>query len=349
VELGVFLPIANNGWIISTTSPQYKPTFELNKQVTQKAESFGFEFVLSMARWRGYGGQTAFWDYNLESLTMMAGLAAATQTIDLYATVHPTTINPYVAAKMLATIDDISGGRAGLNIATGWDKVELGSFGAWPGDEHLSNRYELAEEWLQIATTLWQEGHCNFDGNYFRMNDALSLPTPAGHIPIVNAGMSDRGLEFSAKNADISFVSVGDEEMAREFASSLREKAQAAGKAEGVKMAAVFTVVAADSDEEAHAIAEHIRAGADVDAITEYVKRTTGTGVSSDTVAEYVMKRTFQASLLIGSPQSVAEQMNNFAANGVDAILLTFPDFIDDLDYFGREILPLLQRDRAAA
>jgi pyrimidine oxygenase len=142
VELGVFLPISNNGWIVSKTSPQYKPSFELNRAVTQKAESFGFEFVLSMARWRGYGGETEHWDHSLESISLMSGLAAVTERIELYATVHPTTINPYVAAKMIATFDDISGGRAGLNIASGWDRFELSSFGAWPGDEHYRERDE---------------------------------------------------------------------------------------------------------------------------------------------------------------------------------------------------------------
>ena len=46
MELGVFLPIGNNGWIISTTSPQYMPTFELNQTVTEKAERFGFDFAM---------------------------------------------------------------------------------------------------------------------------------------------------------------------------------------------------------------------------------------------------------------------------------------------------------------
>ena len=54
---------------------------------------------------------------------------------------------------------------------------------------------------------------------------------------------------------------------------------------------------------------------------------------------------TVTATLLVGSPQTVADQMNSFAANGVDAILLTFPDFVEDLDYFGRNVLPQLERD----
>src|SRR5215472_12185138 len=56
MDLGVFIPIGNNGWLISTTSPQYKPTFDLNREVVGKAERFGFDFALSMIKLHGFGG-----------------------------------------------------------------------------------------------------------------------------------------------------------------------------------------------------------------------------------------------------------------------------------------------------
>ena len=76
MQVGVFIPIGNNGWLISENAPQYKPSFDLNKQIVQKAEKFGFDFALSMIKLRGFGGKTEFWDHNLESFTLMAGLAA---------------------------------------------------------------------------------------------------------------------------------------------------------------------------------------------------------------------------------------------------------------------------------
>ena len=78
MELGVFVPIGNNGWLISTTSPQYMPSFDLNRQVVEKAERFGFDFALSMIKLHGFGGPSQYWDHNLESFTLMAGLAAVT-------------------------------------------------------------------------------------------------------------------------------------------------------------------------------------------------------------------------------------------------------------------------------
>lgn len=78
MKIGVFVPIGNNGWLISTHAPQYMPTFELNKAIVQKAEQQQFDFALSMIKLRGFGGKTEFWDHNLESFTLMAGLAAVT-------------------------------------------------------------------------------------------------------------------------------------------------------------------------------------------------------------------------------------------------------------------------------
>src|SRR6201995_5402502 len=100
MQLGVFIPIGNNGWLISTTSPQYKPTYDLNKAVVDKAEQYGFDFALSMIKLHGFGGPSQYWDYNLESFTLMAGLAAVTTRIRLFASVAVLTLPPPLAARM---------------------------------------------------------------------------------------------------------------------------------------------------------------------------------------------------------------------------------------------------------
>lgn len=95
MKIGVFVPIGNNGWLISTHAPQYMPTFELNKAIVQKAEHYHFDFALSMIKLRGFGGKTEFWDHNLESFTLMAGLAAVTSKIQIYATAATLTLPPH--------------------------------------------------------------------------------------------------------------------------------------------------------------------------------------------------------------------------------------------------------------
>ena len=148
MDLGVFIPIGNNGWLISTASPQYLPSFDLNREVVQKAERYGLEFALSMIKLRGFGGKSEFWDYNLESFTLMAGLAAVTSKIRLYASTAVLTLPPALVARMAVTIDSISRGRFGINIVSGWAKAEYEQMGLWPGEEHFARRYKYSTEYV---------------------------------------------------------------------------------------------------------------------------------------------------------------------------------------------------------
>src|ERR1700733_10602743 len=89
LELGVFLPIGNNGFLMSKSAPQYPPSFEMNRQITVLAESLGFDYVFSMSKWRGFGGATHFWDSTLESVALMTGLPAAAPWIGIIPTLPP--------------------------------------------------------------------------------------------------------------------------------------------------------------------------------------------------------------------------------------------------------------------
>src|ERR1700741_5656242 len=113
MEIGVFIPIGIKGGRVSTPSPQYKPSFELNKQSTLNAERYGLDFALSMIKLRGFGGESEFWDHNLESFTLMAGLAAVTERIKLYASTAVLTLPPAIVARMATTVDSIAPGRFG--------------------------------------------------------------------------------------------------------------------------------------------------------------------------------------------------------------------------------------------
>jgi len=131
MDLGIFIPIGNNGWMMSANSPQYKPSFALNRAIAEKAEAYDFNFLLSMVKLRGFGGPTEFWDHNLESFTLMSGLAAVTSRIQLFASVALPTLPPAIVARMASTIDDISQGRFGINIVSGWNQSEYVQMGLW--------------------------------------------------------------------------------------------------------------------------------------------------------------------------------------------------------------------------
>src|SRR3954453_23318816 len=209
MELGVFIPIGNNGWLISTTSPQYRPTFDLNREIVQKAEQFGFDFALSMIKLHGFGGPSQFWDYNLESFTLMAGLASVPSRIQLFATCAVLTVPPAFAARMATTIDSISHGRFGVNIISGWQRREYAQMGIWPGSDHYLRRYDYCGEYVTVMKELWATGRSDFKGDFFQMDDCRCLPTPMANIPIICAAQSDAGTKFAVEHADYNFCSSG--------------------------------------------------------------------------------------------------------------------------------------------
>lgn len=268
MEIGVFIPIGNNGWLISTTSPQYKPSFDLNKAIVLKAEKYNLDFALSMIKLRGFGGKTEFWDHNLESFTLMAGLAAVTSKIKLFASTAILTLPPALVARMATTIDSIAPGRFGVNIVTGWQEAEYSQMGIWPGNAYFGYRYDYATEYVQVMKELWKDGVSNFKGKHFTMNDCKMEPKPAHDIKIVAAGQSGRGLEFASKFADFNFAMGAGINTPTAIAPAnerLVEATKKAGRECGSYV--LFMIIAEETDEEAEAKWKLYKDGADVDAL----------------------------------------------------------------------------------
>lgn len=338
MDFGIFLPIANNGWIVSNSSPQYMPTFELNKEITLMAEKMDLDFVLSMVKFRGYGGETEHWDYAMESFNLMAGLAAVTNKIGIYASVQPLTIHPAMAARMAATIDDISNGRFGMNIVAGWNKYEYTQMGLWPGDEYYQYRYDYAEEWLTIVKQLWEKGRLTHKGKYFELDDCLCQPTPSKEPNIICAGMSDTGLTFTVKYGNINFVA-GDMEQVTTVSAKGKQIAREMGKS--IKTYAVYTIVASDTDEEAESINQHIIYGTDHESFSGL--QTARSNDKDGSTATKIMGDVYLVPPIVGSPTTVVNFIQNLSDHtDLDGLLFTFPDFIEGMKYFERKILPLL-------
>ena len=132
MKLGVFLPVANNGWVLSKAAAAAPPTFALNRDITVRAERMGMALSLAQSVWRGHGGETGFWDTSLEGFTLMAGIARETERIELVASVNPLLYPAPLLAKMVATIDEMSGGRFGINVVAGANLAEYGQMGVMP-------------------------------------------------------------------------------------------------------------------------------------------------------------------------------------------------------------------------
>lgn len=350
MEIGIFCPIGNNGWLISKNAPQYKPTFELNKQIVQRAEHYGFDFALSMIKLRGFGGETEFWDYNLESFTLMAGLAAVTSKIKIYATSATLVMPPAIVARMASTLDSISNGRFGLNVVTGWQEAEYGQMGMWPGDDYFGKRYEYLSEYVQILRDLWATGQSDLKGEFFTMNDCQVKPIPKGDMKIICAGQSDTGLEFSAKYADYNFVfGKGLNTPTAYAAINDRLKVHTDKTGRNVPTYVLFMVIADETDEKAQAKWQSYNDGADLEAI-DWLQSQGGKDKKSgkDTnirhMASSVSPVNINMGTLVGSFENVASMLDEIAeVQGTDGVLLTFDDFVQGVEDFGSKIQPLMK------
>lgn len=349
MDIGVFIPIGNNGWLISKTSPQYMPTFDLNREIVQKAEHYGLDFALSMIKLRGFGGETEFWDHNLESFTLMAGLAAVSEKIRLYASVAVLTIPPAIVARMASTIDSISNGRFGVNIVSGWAKAEYEQMGLWPGQEYFAKRYDYSSEYVRVMRDLWETGKSDFKGDYFKMDDCRLSPQPS-QMKVVCAGQSDRGMAFAAEYGDYNFILGSGFNTPAAFAPSTQRLIDATKKTgRDVGGYVLFMVIADETDEAAQAKWQRYLEGLDRGAIAQMFAEagadqnaSAGSSAAAFQVPDGAIN--FNMGTLVGSYASVARMLDEAAAvPGTEGLMLTFDDFLVGLDQFGRHIQPLMK------
>src|ERR1700683_3446745 len=348
MEIGVFIPIGNNGWLISTTSPQYMPSFDINKAIVQRAERYGVDFALSMIKLRGFGGDSEFWDYNLESFTLMAGLAATTSRIKLFATCAVLTMPPPIAARMAVTIDGISHGRFGVNIVSGWQRAEYTQMGIWPGPEHYKRRYEYCAEYVTIMRELWATGRSSLKGNFFQMDDCRVSPLPQAPVKIIGAAQSDNGTKFAAEYCDYNFCASYGINEPTGFAPSVARLVEASKKTgRDVGALILMMVIADETDQAAMAKWEHYKAGTDLEAIA-WRDSQAQDDPNKDPFAQpnrYKLsaKLPTNQGVLIGSYATVARMLDQVAeVPGVRGVMLTFDDFVIGMERFGTRIQPLL-------
>jgi pyrimidine oxygenase len=343
LDLGIFLPNAKGGGIMATTAPpQYAPTWELNLLNAKIAEGANFDFLLSMVKWRGFGGVTEHWDHSLESFSLMSAMAAVTSRIQLYASVAIPTMHPAVIAKMTATIDEISQGRFGVNIVTGWNKLEFDQMGLWRGDDYFKYRYEYAAEYLEVLRKLWSHGRTSYDGRFFQLADCKSLPIPSRTVPIICAGQSDRGINFTAQHADFGFLGGQDDSL--EELGRLNRKLQSAAEGFGRQVGAyvLLTVIAEETDALALAKRDHFVGHSDRAAMAEWA-RVAGLDMSRATYKDLAVQTFMAIPYVVGSYQTVTDYLDGLAEQGVAGVCFIFPDYATDLQILVDHVLPRLR------
>ena len=210
---------------VTKVKERWNNSWENNLDLARQGDHAGIEFLLPIARWIGYGGVTDFHGNVLETITWAGGLVAHTSQIQVFATVHTAFNHPVVAAKQLATLDQLSAGGLGLNVVAGCNKPEYDAFGIdLPSSR--SDRYQMAQEWFDYVTRLWSEdAPFDWNGEYFKGKGVYSLPHPVqDRMPIPNAASSEEGRLFAMRNADFLYTPVFDFNHAKATVQDVRTK-----------------------------------------------------------------------------------------------------------------------------
>ncbi|RVD42372.1 LLM class flavin-dependent oxidoreductase [Mesorhizobium sp. M4A.F.Ca.ET.020.02.1.1] len=198
-----------------------------------------------------------------EPISLLSAIAVQTGRIGLVSTASTSYNEPYGLARTFASLDQLSGGRAGWNLVTSASNIEAANFGSMGLRSH-ADRYERAREFAAVVAGLWRgagSGGLNHDGQSFSVRDALDLPrSPQGAPVMVQAGASEDGKALAARTADVVFSAAQTFEEAKAFYDDVKGRLAAYGRTSGdVKIMPGVAPVVAATEPEARAKHEELQ------------------------------------------------------------------------------------------
>lgn len=344
--LGTFATNCSSGLTVSKLPERWNNSWDNNLRLARMLDDAGIDFMLPIARWVGYGGETNFHGGVLETMTWAAGLLAMTRNITIFATVHTTANHPMVVAKQLATIDQIGNGRVGLNIVAGWNKPEYEALGLTLPDDHAT-RYGYAQEWYDIVKALWTRIEAfDWDGTHFKLKNILGDPRPSRQLPILNAAGSGEGRAFAVRNADFLFTPAIDLSRSAEEIAALKQQGSDAGR--DVNVLTFSHVVCRPTEKEAREFLEYTgKNNIDWAAVDNLVRLLFSHAQSFPHDLLALIRDRMAAGHggfpLVGTPEQVADGIAALHQAGFRGTTLSFFDYAEEFPYFRDNVLPILE------
>lgn len=263
-------------------------------ETTRKAEAAGIAFAFVADGLYINEKSIPHFLNRFEPLTLLSALATSTRKIGLAGTVSTSYSDPFTVARQFASLDLLSGGRAGWNVVTTPLEGSAKNYNREHPDHAL--RYEIADEYLQVTQGLWDSWDddaivrnretgqffdanklhtLNHQGRFFKVAGPLNIGrSPQGQPVIFQAGSSDAGISLAGKFADAVFTHSPNLEETRKFRSQVRTSAVAHGRAsDDVKIFPGIGPVVAATDEEAQAKYQQIRELLSIDEALAYLGR----------------------------------------------------------------------------
>ncbi len=345
LKFAYWVPNVSGGLVISNIEQRTSWTIDYNRKLAQIAEASGFDYALSQIRFTaGYGAE-----YQHESVSFSHALLESTTKLKVIAAILPGPWTPALAAKQIATINHLTNGRVAVNIVSGWFRGEFQAIGE-PWLDH-DERYRRSEEFIRALRGIWTEDSFTFRGDFYRFTDYSLKPKPIDPQPEIFQGGSSRAARDMASRVSDWYFTNGNTpaEIARQV-DDIQSKAKANGH--HVRIGVNAFAIVRETEEEAKAVLAEIIEQANPDAVKAFGHEVKNAGKASPEGEGNWAKSSFDdlvqyndgfRSNLIGTPQQVAERIIALKQAGADLILLGFLHFQEEVEYFGKHVIPLVR------
>ena len=349
VQFAYWAPNVSGGLVISNIPQKTGWSFEDNKRYAQIAEKSGFNYVLLQTRFfASYGAEN-----QLEASALASALAASTSKLNIITAVLPGLWHPAVMAKIISTIDQISNGRAAINIVSGWFKGEFTGYGE-PWLEH-DERYRRSEEFIDVLRGLWTEDEFTYRGDFYRVNQAPLKPKPIKQPKIFQGGNSTAAKEMAGRVSDVYFMNGGSLEKIKAQIDEVKALREANGNG-SIEFGVNGFVIIRDTEEEAKQVLRDIVEQANEEAVLGFKDSVKQAGKSTkeskgmwaeSTYDDLVQYNDGFKTGLIGTVEQVADRIIELKKIGVNIVLTGFLHYEEDLQAFGEKVIPLVREKEA--
>lgn len=354
LQFAYWVPNVSGGLVVSKVEQRTDWGYEYNKTLARLAEDNGFDYALTQVRYMASYGAA----YQHESTSFSLALLLATERLKVISAVHPGMWQPGVLAKFIATADHLSGGRAAINVVSGWFKDEFVKMGE-PWLEH-GERYRRAEEFIRYVREMWTSDHAELAGDFYRLHDFDLKPKPLAapgrpHPEVFQGGNSTVAQEMAGRVSDWYFANGNTPDGISAQIAGVTAEAGRHGRT--VRFGVNGFMVARDTEPEARDVLAEIIDQADREAVEGFGAAVKQAGQSTgdrrgmwqdSDFADLVQYNDGFRTGLVGTPEQVAHRMMEFKRRGVDLFLLGFLHFHEEVEYFGRHVLPIVRELEAA-
>jgi FMNH2-dependent dimethyl sulfone monooxygenase len=337
MRYGYWMPVFG-GWLRNVPDEGMEASWAYVKKLAQRSEQIGYDLTLIAELFlndiKGIGAPS------LEAWSTAAALAAVTERLELMVAVRPTFHNPAILAKQVANLDLISNGRISLNVVSSWWADEARRYGV-QFDSH-DDRYARTEDWLKIIAGAWKEESFSHEGKYYRSQDTVLSPKPARRPTLYAGGESEAAKSLITRACD-AYVMHGDPpgRIAPKVADIRRRRAEIGLPEMDFGMAA-YAIVRSTEREAREELARITNVNPGSAGYNNYQDWISHTKLEQQvSLEDYSVSNRGLRAGLVGTPEQVAERVNEFQEAGVGLLLLQCSPQLEEMERFASEVMPL--------